>query len=76
MLFLQATINQTLDIVLALLLLSGAVVGAQIGARLGGKLRSEHIRGLLALIVLTVCFKLALDLILTPNERFSFEIML
>jgi len=73
--FLQSTINQTVDIVLALLLLSSAVVGAQIGARIGGKLRSEHLRGLLALIVLTVCFKLALDLVLTPKELFSFEII-
>ena len=70
--FLQATVNQTVDVVLALLLLVGGVVGAQIGARMGAKLRGEQLRVLLALIVLGVCFKLAFDLMVTPSEPFSF----
>jgi uncharacterized membrane protein YfcA len=47
------------------------VVGAQYGTRIGVKLRAEQLRILLAILVLLVCFKLALDLLLTPTELFS-----
>ncbi len=70
--FLQATVNQTVDVVLALLLLIGGVIGAQVGARLGAKLRGEQLRVLLALIVLGVCLRMAFDLVITPAEPFSF----
>jgi uncharacterized protein len=43
--FLQAYVNQTVDVVLALLLLSGAVIGAQVGTKLGALLRGEQLRG-------------------------------
>ncbi len=68
--FLQAYINQTVDIVLALLLLSGAVIGAQLGTKLGALLRGEQLRGLLALMVIAVCVKLAYDLIATPADPY------
>jgi uncharacterized protein len=68
---LQAVHNQTVDIILALLLLAGGVVGAQFGARIGSKLQGEHLRGLLALMVIGVCGKLAYDLIATPLDLFS-----
>jgi uncharacterized protein len=70
--FLQATINQTVDAILAILLLVGGVIGAQIGARFAVKLKGEQLRSLLALIVLGVSLKLAYDLIVTPGELFSF----
>jgi uncharacterized membrane protein YfcA len=57
--------------VLALLLLSGAVVGAQFGTKLGAALRGEQLRGLLALMVLAVCTKLAFDLIATPADPYT-----
>ena len=63
--------NQTVDAVLALLLLAGGVIGAQFGARAGLKLRGEQLRALLALMVLAVCTRLALGLLLTPHELFS-----
>ncbi len=69
--FLQATLNQTVDVILALLLLVGGVVGAQFGTKLGAKLRGEHLRGLLALMVLAVCGKLLFDLVLTPEDLYS-----
>jgi len=69
--FLQAVQNQTVDIVLALLLLVAAVIGAQFGARAGAKLPGDQLRVLLALIVLVVCGKLGLDLILTPADVYS-----
>jgi uncharacterized membrane protein YfcA len=69
--FLQAYVNQTVDVVLALLLLLGAVVGAQFGTKVGSYLRGEQLRGLLALLVLAVCAKLAFDLVVTPIDPFS-----
>ncbi|MBB4264959.1 sulfite exporter TauE/SafE family protein [Roseospira visakhapatnamensis] len=69
--FLQATINQTVDVVLAMLLLLGAVVGAQFGARVGAGLKSEQLRVLLAALVIAVCLKLAYDLVATPDDVFT-----
>ncbi|MDK3073410.1 sulfite exporter TauE/SafE family protein [Sedimentitalea sp. JM2-8] len=68
---LHATTNYTVDIVLAVLLLIGGVVGAQIGTRIGVKMKAEQLRILLALMVLAVCGKLALDLLLQPVELYS-----
>ena len=69
--FLQSVNNQTVDIALALLLLAGGVVGAQFGARVSYKLPAEHLRGLLALLVLGVCAMLIFDLVVVPEEIFS-----
>ncbi len=69
--FLQAYANQTVDVVLALLLLSGAVIGAQLGAKLSGKLHGEQLRILLAIMVLGVCSKLGYDLSVTPSDLYS-----
>ncbi len=68
---LHATTNFTVDVVLAVLLLVGGVIGAQIGTRIGVKLKAEQLRVLLALMVLAVCGKLALDLLLQPAELYS-----
>ena len=69
--FFQSYLNQTVDIVLAGLMILGGVIGAQIGARLGSRFRAEYLRGALAFIVLMVCLKIFLDLTLTPSELFS-----
>jgi hypothetical protein len=68
---LQSITNQTVDVVLALLLLFGGVVGAQFGARAGALLRGDQLRSLLALMVLIVCGKLAFDLVVTPDDVYS-----
>ena len=68
---LHATTNYTVDMVLAVLLLVGGVIGAQVGTQLGTKLRAEQLRVLLALLVLGVCTKIALDLTLQPSELYS-----
>ena len=68
---LHATTNYTVDMALAVLLLVGGVIGAQIGARIGVHLKAEQLRILLALMVLAVCLKLALDLLIMPSELFS-----
>jgi uncharacterized protein len=69
--FLQAYLNQTVDVVLALLLLLGVVIGGQLGAFVGAYLRGEQVRGLLALVVLAMCAKLAFDLVAAPTDPFS-----
>ena len=68
---LQAVSNQTVDVVLAMLLLAAGVIGAQIGARFGSRMQGEHLRGLLAILVLTVCAKLTYDLVTTPEDLYS-----
>ena len=66
----HAVSYNTVDIMLAVLLILGGVVGAQFGTTLGAKLRAEQLRILLALLVLAVCGKLALDLFLTPDNLY------
>jgi uncharacterized membrane protein YfcA len=73
--FLQSVQTQTVDIMLAGLLLFGAVIGAQLGTRIGAKLRGEQLRGLLALLVLLVCAKLVYDVVITPEDLFSVEFL-
>jgi hypothetical protein len=68
--FLQSVHNQTVDIILALILLTGGVIGAQIGTRFGTRLRGEQLRVLLALMVLAVGGKLCFDLVVTPDDLF------
>ena len=72
---LQAVQTQTVDFVLAGLLLFGAVIGAQIGARFGTRLKGEQLRGLLALMVLGVSVKLGIELITAPVDVFAVEFM-
>jgi len=68
---LQATQNQTVDVVLAGTLIVGGVIGAQLGAQAGQKVRAEELRAALALIVLGVCVKLGWDLASTPPDMFE-----
>ena len=68
---LHATTNQTVDVVLAVMLLLGGVIGAQVGTMIGTRMNAEQLRVLLALLVVGVCFKLALDLLLVPADLYS-----
>jgi hypothetical protein len=72
--FLQSVNNQTVDILLALTLIISSVIGAQVGTAFGSKLKSEQLRALLGVLVLTVGCKVGYDLIVTPAQLFSFEI--
>lgn len=71
---LQAATNQTVDVMLALLLLVGGVVGAQFGTKAGGALRGDQARLLLGLIVVGVALKLAWDLVAVPADLYSLAI--
>ena len=68
---LHAAANQTVDVVLALILLAGAVVGAQLGTAVGSRLRGEQLRGLLALLVLATGARMAAELVLPPGDLFT-----
>jgi uncharacterized protein len=68
---LQATTNQSVDIILGLPLMLGGVIGAQYGAKAGQKLRAEQLRALLALLVLAVALRLAYGLFIEPSNLFS-----
>ncbi len=69
--FLQAVNNQTVDVVLALTLLTGGVVGAQIGGRFAGRLPGEYLRLLLGAFVLFVGALMMFGLVSTPEDIFS-----
>ena len=67
---LHATTTYTVDVILALLLIAGGVVGAQFGARAGLKMKGEHLRVMLAAVVVAVCLGLAWGLVATPGELY------
>ncbi len=69
--FQQAVTNQTVDLLLAMVLLIGSTIGAQFGARVGRMLRGEQIRILLATIVLLFAVKFVFDLLLQPENLIS-----
>ena len=68
---LQSIINQSVDLVLGLLLLLIAVITTQIGVRLSSKLKGEYMRVALALMILAVAIRLALGLVIPPSELFT-----
>jgi uncharacterized membrane protein YfcA len=69
--FLQSVQNQTVDVLLALMLTVGGVIGAQLGGRIGARLPAEQLRVFLAVLVLAVGVRLAYELVLPPAERYS-----
>jgi uncharacterized protein len=67
----HAVSNQSVDIVLALLLIIGGSAGAQFGARAGQNLKGESFRLLLALLILAVAIRFASELAIMPFDPFS-----
>lgn len=72
--FWQANTNQTVDILLALILTIGGVVGAQVGGRLGAKLPGEQLRFLMAIVILVTAGGLLYELVAHPADLFSIVI--
>lgn len=70
----QAATNFSVDIVLAFILMLAGVIGAQYGVRVGQKLRGEQLRALLGLLVLAVGLRLAIELVVTPEDLYSIAI--
>jgi uncharacterized membrane protein YfcA len=68
---LHAVTNHLVDAVLALILMVGGVTGAQFGARAGQKIRGEHLRLLLGLLILAVGVRFAVELVIRPADLFT-----
>jgi uncharacterized protein len=67
---LQSAATQTVDLVLAALLMAGGVIGAQFGARVGAGLKNEHIRGVLGVLLIAASVKFLWDLVIPPVEYY------
>ncbi|MDQ0316546.1 sulfite exporter TauE/SafE family protein [Amorphus orientalis] len=67
--------TKTVDVVLALILMVGGVIGAQFGASFGLKLRGEHLRALLGLLVLGVGVRFLVNLMVEPDHLFTLTIL-
>ena len=65
---LHASTNQSVDIILALILLLGGAIGAQIGVRLSSKLNGAWLRIALSILVLAVGLIMASELIIKPDN--------
>ncbi|MDB5626121.1 MAG: permease [Tardiphaga sp.] len=68
---LHAVTNHLVDAVLALILMIGGVTGAQFGARAGQRIRGEHLRLLLGLLILSVGIRFAVELVIRPDDLFT-----
>jgi len=68
---LHALTNHLVDAVLALVLMVGGTIGAQFGARAGQRIRGEHLRLLLGILILSVGIRFAVELIIQPEDLFS-----
>ena len=73
--FLQAVTNNTVDIVLAFLMIISSAIGAQIGTRTVYKSDADGMRFLLSVLVLGVCAKMLLTLITEPQSLYMIEIL-
>lgn len=71
--YLHAVHNQTLDMVLAMILISGGVIGAQLGVRVSNYIRGSVARIMLAALILSVGLKLGSDLLIEPSYLFRIE---
>ena len=71
----HATTTRSVDIVLAGLLLLGSVIGAQYGARFAQKMKPELLRMILAIVVLAVAFRMALQLGWRPEEIYTVQML-
>ena len=68
---LHAYTNQSVDLVLALILMIGGVIGAQFGVQAAQRIRGEQLRALMAILVLIVAARFFLELVTPPEEPFS-----
>ena len=72
---LHALTNNSVDAVLAIILMVGGVIGAQFGARIGQNIRGDQLRVLLALLVLAVALRFFTGLVGEPDERYALSLL-
>ena len=69
--FMQATQNQTVDILLAMFLIVGGIIGVQFGVKFGNAISQNYNRLFLSVIVLLVCLALFVQLIYPPEILYT-----
>lgn len=69
--FLHALVNQTVDVLLALILMTGGVLGVQWGARIGARLRSDQLRFMIAVLIVAMAGRLTYELLAKPADPFG-----
>ncbi|WP_120076911.1 sulfite exporter TauE/SafE family protein [Aurantiacibacter odishensis] len=67
----HAFTTRAVDIVLAGLLLIGSVTGAQLGTKIANFAKPEHLRLVLAMIVLAIALRMAFGLGVRPDEVYT-----
>jgi uncharacterized membrane protein YfcA len=70
---LQASMNRTVDVLLALVLLVGSTSGAQIGARISRRLKADQLKIMMACIILAAMLAMVVGLVLRPVALLSYE---
>lgn len=73
--FLQAVTNNTVDIVLAFLMIISSSIGAQMGTRTGYKVDADSMRSFLSLLLLGVCVKMLFVLFTEPQSLYIIDIL-
>jgi len=73
--FLQAVTNNSVDIVLAFLMIISSSIGAQMGTRAGYKVDADNMRSFLALIIFLVCLKMFFSLFAAPEALYTVEVL-
>jgi uncharacterized membrane protein YfcA len=69
--FMQAYYNQTVDVVLAIILLFGSTIGAQLGAKVSDRLNADQLKVILAALVLLVMVQMVYSVLVRPELLFS-----
>ncbi len=72
---LHAAVNHTVDVILSMLLLLGAVAGVQMGSRMVQRLPGEQLRFLLGILVVIMAVGLASGMIGEPTNRYNVEFL-
>ena len=68
---LHAVANQTVDAILAVIMVFGGGIGAQVGVTFTNTIKESHARIILATLILVVCMQLSGSLFMRPDEIFS-----
>lgn len=69
----QSVVNNTVDVVLASVMIMGSVIGVQFGIRKAKNMDVETLKLLLAMMILLVCFKMFSQLFLEPTSLYNIE---
>lgn len=70
---LHAVTNNTVDIMLALIMMAGGVIGAQVGVRFAKHLKGASARIALAVIILGVCVRMLFQLFAQPVDIYNLD---